>query len=107
VRRPALRPDPRRHDLLRRVRGVVAAAGVGTAGPDPAGGRGVIDTGVRHLFGAAEAERLFGIPAATIRSWARRKRIYPYGLDERGRPLLDRDDLLALRDQSRKRRDAA
>lgn len=58
-------------------------------------------TGVRHLFGAAEAERILGIPAATIRSWARRRRIYPYGLDERGRPLFDRDDLLAMRGRTR------
>jgi len=64
-------------------------------------------TGVRHLFGPAEAERVLGIKAATIRSWARRKRIHAYGLDEAGRPMFDRDELLALRDQSRKRRDAA
>jgi hypothetical protein len=58
---------------------------------------------VRHLFSAVEAERYFKIPAGTVRTWATRKRIWAYGLDERRRPLYDRDDLLALRDRSRTR----
>lgn len=57
---------------------------------------------MRHLYSAAEAERLFGIPAATVRSWARRQRIWSYGLDERNRPLYDRPDLLRLRDETRR-----
>lgn len=51
---------------------------------------------VRHLFTAAEAERVLGIPAATVRSWAKRERIWSFGLDERNRPMYDRDHLLAL-----------
>jgi hypothetical protein len=57
------------------------------------------DEGVRHLFTAAEAERTLGIPAGRVRVWFHRKRIYHYGLDERGRPMFDRDDLVRLRDQ--------
>lgn len=53
---------------------------------------------VRHLFSAAEAERVLDIPAATVRSWALRKRIWSFGLDERNRPLYDRDDLVRLRE---------
>jgi hypothetical protein len=55
---------------------------------------------VRHLFSAAESERVLGIPAATVRSWARRKRIWSFGLDERNRPLYDRDDLVSLRENA-------
>jgi len=58
---------------------------------------------VIHLFSASEAERLFGIPAATIRSWKRRLLIGPAGLDERMRPLYDRADLLRLRDASKQK----
>lgn len=54
-------------------------------------------TGVRHLYTAAEAEKTLGIPAGTVRAWFCRKRIYHYGLDERERPMFDRDDLLRLR----------
>lgn len=53
---------------------------------------------VRHLYTAAEAEEALGIKAATVRQWAHRHRIYPYGLDGRRRPMYDRDDLIALRD---------
>lgn len=52
---------------------------------------------VRHLFGAAEAERRLGIRAGTIRVWHHRGQLHPAGLDERDRPLFDRDDLLRLR----------
>lgn len=71
------------------------------------------DDGVRHLFTPAEAERLFKIPASTVRNWHARRRIYPYGLDSRGRPLFDRVDLLRLmegtltRDQHAQARRAA
>jgi hypothetical protein len=54
---------------------------------------------VRHLYTAAEAERVLGIPAGTVRAWFCRKRIYHYGLDERHRPMFDRDDLVRLRDR--------
>jgi hypothetical protein len=59
---------------------------------------------VRHLFTAAEAERILGIPAGTIRSWAvdrpaRPQRIWSYGLDQHGRPMYDRDDLIRERDK--------
>lgn len=61
------------------------------------------EDGVRHLYTAAEAERVLRIPAATVRSWARRKRIHPYGLDAQRNPMYDRDDLVTLRDRSRTR----
>jgi helix-turn-helix protein len=57
--------------------------------------------GVRHLYTATEAERILRIKASTVRSWARRKRIYPYGLDEHRHPMFDRDDLLAARSRTR------
>lgn len=53
---------------------------------------------VLHLFTAAEAETVLGIPAATVRSWARRERIYAFGLDEANRPMYDRDHLVTMRD---------
>lgn len=53
---------------------------------------------MRHLFTAAEAELWLGIPAATVRSWARREQVYSFGLDEKNRPMYDRDDLLRMRD---------
>lgn len=51
-------------------------------------------TAVRHLFTAAEAEAALGIPAAIIRTWARRKCIYHYGLTATNTPMYDRDDLI-------------
>jgi hypothetical protein len=63
-----------------------------------------ISSGVRHLFSATEAEQVLGIPAATVRSWARRERIFSFGLDERDRPLYDREDLIRLREVSVGRR---
>lgn len=62
-----------------------------------------LDADPRHLFTAAEAEKVLGIPAGTIRSWFSRKHIWHYGIDKRGRPMFDRDDLLrmAIRSQSR------
>lgn len=56
---------------------------------------------MRHLFTAAEATQWLGIPAATVRSWARRERVWAYGLTEAGKPMYDRDDLVALRDRGR------
>lgn len=73
----------------------VVAEGVLTAAVD--------DDRVRHLFTAAEAEKQLGIPAGTIRVWFNRKRIWHYGLDERGNPMFDRDDLVRLRDRTQTR----
>lgn len=66
---------------------------------------------VRHLFTAAEAQRVLGIPAGTIRSWAidrpaRPQRIWSYGIDEHGHPMYDRDDLIRERDKAHHRRSA-
>ena len=84
----------------------MASAGVARPGPDDAVGVSPFDnlpelaeqdTGPRHLFTAAEAERALGIPAGTVRAWASREMLWSYGLDVRGRPMYDRDDLLRLR----------
>ena len=48
-------------------------------------------------YTAAEAERHLGIPASTVRSWARRRRIVSRGIDEAGSPLYAVDDLRKLR----------
>ena len=53
-------------------------------------------TTVRHLFTAAEAERTLGIPANTVYSWVHRERIWSAGLNEDGKPMYDRTDLLKL-----------
>lgn len=58
------------------------------------------DPGVRHLFSAIEAEKTLGIKAATVRSWARRKLLYSFGLNERNHPMYDRVDLVQLRDRN-------
>lgn len=57
---------------------------------------------VWHLFTAAEAERTLGVPAARIRVWACRGRITLKGIDERGRAMYERADLLALHQPMRK-----
>lgn len=57
----------------------------------------------RHLYSAAEAARLFRIPPGSIRAWRAQEKLYEYGLDERGRRLYDKDDLIALRDNTRRR----
>jgi hypothetical protein len=62
---------------------------------------------LRHLFTAAEAEVWLGIPAGTVRAWASRERVFSFGLDERNRPMYDRDHLVALRDSSRRKAAAA
>jgi hypothetical protein len=61
-------------------------------------------SGVRHLFTAAEAERVLRIKASTVRSWARRRVIWSYGLSSGGKPMYDRDDLVRLRDRGRRAR---
>jgi hypothetical protein len=55
---------------------------------------------VLHLFTAAEAATVLGIPAATVRSWARRQRIVKYGLTEDGHPMYERGQLLRLAGKS-------
>lgn len=49
---------------------------------------------------AADAERLYGIPASTVRSWHYRRGqtgLEPTGLDHNGRPLFRAVDLERLR----------
>jgi hypothetical protein len=45
---------------------------------------------------AAEAETLLDVKAATVRSWARRRRLLPRGLDDLGRPLYASGEILVL-----------
>lgn len=49
---------------------------------------------------AAEAEKRFGVPASTVRSWARRRQIVARGIDQAGSPLYATAD---LRERNRKR----
>jgi DNA-binding transcriptional MerR regulator len=60
-------------------------------------------TGER-LVSAAEAARLTGIPAGTIRHWAARQRLFSVGLDKDGRPLYRLSEIKALRAATRRRR---
>lgn len=53
---------------------------------------------VRHLFTAAEAARLFRIPAGSIRAWKSKGLLKDYGRDSFNNPMYDKDHLLALRD---------
>ena len=52
------------------------------------------DSGVPPRFSFAGSDN---IKAATVRSWARRGQLHPMGLDEKARPLYDRNHLLRLR----------
>lgn len=55
---------------------------------------------VDRLLSARDAEKLLGIPASTVRSWAARRRatgLYPAGTDHRGHPLYRKSDLERLR----------
>ena len=59
----------------------------------------------RRLLSAADAQRVLGIPASTVRSWWRRQRytgLWDYGRDRRNHPLFDEVDLVALRDRQRR-----
>lgn len=61
-----------------------------------------------RLLSAADAEKVHGIPAATVRSWYRRRRttgLYDYGRDQRNHPMFRERDLLALRDRVKPRVD--
>lgn len=55
-----------------------------------------------RLLSAADAEKVLGIPASTVRSWWRRRAytgLWDYGRDRRGHPLFDETHLIALRDR--------
>jgi hypothetical protein len=60
----------------------------------------IVDDRPRQLFTAAEAARRLGINPVRIRVWAHRKLLFAFGIDERGRPMYDRDHLIALRDRN-------
>lgn len=49
---------------------------------------------------AHEAPSWTGVPAATVRSWALRRRLLPRGLDDAGNPLYATADILRLRRNS-------
>ena len=53
---------------------------------------------------ARDAEKVLGIPAATVRSWHHRRartRLESVGVDRRGHPLFREEDLVNLRDRRR------
>ena len=54
------------------------------------------------LLATADAARLAGVSAATIRSWRNRGHLVAQGLDERGRPLHTRE---AVREAERRVRE--
>ena len=55
----------------------------------------VLSTRGDGLLSTAQAARLVGVAASTMRSWASRGHLSPRGLDERGRPLYHEDDVRA------------
>lgn len=60
-------------------------------------GRGVTQP---RMLSAAEANKVLGIPAPTVRTWYHRRErtgLYPVGFDRRGHPRFREDDLLRLR----------
>lgn len=58
-----------------------------------------LDDDERRRIAAYEAPAAVGVPAATVRSWARRGRIYAVAIDPQGRPLYLTADLTRLRDR--------
>lgn len=53
-----------------------------------------------RLLSARDAEKVLGIPSATVRSWYHRRErtgLYAIGLDGNGHPLFYESDLRALR----------
>lgn len=59
-----------------------------------------------RLLSAAEAQRLLGIKAGTVRSWALRRHrtgLYSGGVDNRGAPVYWEADLLAIASKQRLR----
>jgi hypothetical protein len=57
----------------------------------------------RQLYTAAEAARALRIPPGTIRGWRAKGLLFEWGLTERGQSMYDRDDLIALRDGTKRR----
>jgi hypothetical protein len=58
---------------------------------------------VKHLYTAAEAVRALGIPLGSITAWRAKGLLHEYGLTENRRPMYDRQDLIALRDGTKRR----
>jgi hypothetical protein len=58
-------------------------------------------TPISRMLGAHQCPTELGIPAATVRSWAARGRLYSRALDAAGRPLYFEHQLVALRDTRR------
>ena len=58
---------------------------------------------MRHLYTAAEAVRALGIPLGTITAWRAKGLLYEYGLTDRGQRMYDRQDLISLRDGTKRR----
>lgn len=55
-----------------------------------------------RLLSAAEASKILGIPAPTVRTWYHRRErtgLYPIEFDKRGRPRFPEADLIRLRDK--------
>lgn len=52
------------------------------------------------LYTAAQAERELGIPAATVRVWAFRERIWSRGIDRQGHPMYSGVELIRLHAQA-------
>lgn len=62
-----------------------------------------------RLLSARDAEIVLGIPAATVRSWFRRRErtgLWDFGRDRRNHPLFYEADLLALKRRQRVREKA-
>lgn len=63
---------------------------------------------VDRLLSARDAEKVLGIPAATVRQWFHRRHrtgLWDYGRDQRNHPMFRESDLIALRDRRRPRVD--
>lgn len=63
---------------------------------------------VDRLLSARDAEKVLGIPAATVRTWFHRRRwtgLYDFGRDQRNHPLFRESDLIALKTRRRTRVD--
>lgn len=50
----------------------------------------------RRTITAAEAQRTLGIPAATVRSWARRRQIFAVSIGRDGQKWYRLDQVLTL-----------
>ena len=58
---------------------------------------------MRRSITANQAEACLGIPAATIRGWAKQKRLLPCGIGERGEREYRLVDVLDLRATTQRR----